>query len=68
MIDSIITNSAQGRILPPGVGQALTQAAVNCTQCLNAQIESQSNTITQPGRHDMNIQVFPWLEVAIGKY
>ncbi len=41
-------------------------AAVDCTQCPN--VATNPSGISQTGKLDMTREVFPWLEIAIGKF
>ena len=41
-------------------------AGVDCTQCPN--VAANPSGISQTGKLDMTREVFPWLEIAIGKY
>ena len=41
-------------------------AAVDCAQCPN--VAANLTALAQTGRLDMTREVFPWLEIAIGKY
>jgi hypothetical protein len=41
-------------------------AGVDCTQCPN--VAANPSGISQTGKLDITREVFPWLEIAIGKY
>lgn len=41
-------------------------AGVDCTQCPN--VATNLTATSQIGKLDMTREVFPWLEIAIGKY
>ena len=47
-------------------GTATLASDIDCTQCYKNNQNTQ-NVMTQPGRFDMTREVFPWLEIAIGK-